>query len=277
MVKIKGLILLLVISLLIWLSGCGDSSSGYGIFRSRDIITVFVPLPDTSEIADVKVDNKGLRINIDTGEEIVPRTIQLQRRLFKVVEPNETVEIHGKNRINDYAVIHLRAFDRKYRGSGFIKLYISKFYDFKFKMTNSGEKPEPFENSGAFRVGDKIVAYCRLQNNIDSPPKTFQIDLGGVKIKRIPATENIWGITEDEIGERLLFIEKYKIDSDETMRDLQFLLKDLRPDEQVEIEEIKNLGDRIVIVELAVEPREAQPAKPQGPEPPQPPERIDDR
>ena len=252
MLKIKGLILL-TISLLISLSGCGDPTGGYGIFRSRDVITVFVPLPNTSEIAEVKVDNKGLHIDIDTGEKIVPRTIQLQRRLFQVVESEETIEIHGKNRINDYAVIHLRAFDTKYKVSKFRNLSVSKFYD--FKITNSREKPEPFENSGAFRVGDKIIAYCRLQDNIDSPPKTFQIDVGGVKIKRTSATVNTHMITEDEIGERLLIIEKYQIDSDKTVRDLNFLLKDLGPDEAVEIEEVENLGDKIAIVELAVEPR----------------------
>ena len=261
MLKIKGLILL-AISLVIWLSGCGDSTGGYGIFRNRDLVTVFVPLPDTSEIADVKVDNKALHIDIDTGEKIVPREIQLRGRFFPVVEPDETVEIHGKNRINDFAVIHLRAFDTKHKGSRFIKLYISKFYD--FKITNSREKPEPFENSGAFRVGDKIMAYYRLQDNIDSPPKTFQIDLGGVKIKRTNATVNTHMITEGEIGERLLILENYKIDSDETIRDAHFLLKDLGPDETVEIEEVKNLGDKIAIVELAVVSKFPQP--PQEPQ-----------
>ncbi len=49
--KIRGLICL-VISFAAILAGCGDSTGGYGIFRSRDMITVFVPLPDTSEIAD---------------------------------------------------------------------------------------------------------------------------------------------------------------------------------------------------------------------------------
>ena len=263
MPKIKGLILL-TISFLIWLSGCGDSTSEYGIFRSRDIITVFVPLPDTAEIADVKVDNKALHVDIDTGEKIMPRTIQLQRRLFKVVEPDETVEIHGQNRINDYAVIHLRAFDTKYKVSKFVKLYISKFYD--FKMTNSREKPELFENSGAFRIGDKIVAYCRLQDNIDSPQKTFQIDLGGVKIKRTTATVNTHVITEDEIGERLLILENYKIDSDKTIRGAHFLLKDLGPNETAEIKEVKTLGSRIAIVELVIVPQDPQP--PQFPQPP---------
>lgn len=81
--KRKGLILFflglmfLVISLLsIWLSGCGDSTGGHGIYRSRDIVTVFIPLPDTSEIAEVKTDNKVLHIDIDTGEKIVPREIK---------------------------------------------------------------------------------------------------------------------------------------------------------------------------------------------------------
>ena len=261
--KIKVLILF-AISLVICLSGCGDSTGGYGILRSWDIITVFIPLPDTSEIAEVKVDNKALHINIDTGEKIVPREIRLQRRLFQVVEPDETVEIHGKNRINDYAVIHLRAFDTKHKVSKFMNLSVSKFYN--FKITDSGEKLELFENSGAFRVGDKIMAYCRLQDNIDSPPKTFQIDLGGVKIKRTNATVNTSMITEDEIGERLLIIEKYKLDSDKTVRNLHFLLKDLGADEDAEIKEVRNLADKIVIVELAVEPRDLQP--PQHSQPP---------
>ncbi|MDE0017640.1 MAG: hypothetical protein OXU51_15770 [Candidatus Poribacteria bacterium] len=237
---------------------------GYGIYRSNDIVTVFIPLPDTSEIAEVKIDDKALRVNIDMGEKIAPRVIQLRGRFFPVVEPDETVEIHGQHRINDHAVIHLRAFDTKYKVSKFINLSVSKFYD--FKITNSGEKPEPFENSGAFRVGDKIVAYSRLQDNIDSPQKTFQIDLGGVKIKRTTATVNTHIITEDEIGERLLILENYKIDSDKTIRGAHFLLKDLGPNETVEIEEVKNLGDKIAIVELVIVPQDPQP--PQFPQPP---------
>ena len=250
--------IVLVVCFVLILIGCGDSTGGYGIFRSSDMVTVFVPLPDTSEIADVNVDNKALHLDIDTGEKIVPRIIQLQRRLFKVVEPDETVEIHGKNRINDYAVIHLRAFDTKYKVSKFVKLYISKFYD--FKITNSGEKPDPFENSGAFRVGDKIIAYCRLQDNIDPSPNGFEINLGSVKIKHTKSTVNTSIITEDEIGKRLLIIEKYKIDSDKTVRDLHFLLKDLGADETAEINEVKTLGSKIAIVELAIIQPENQPS-----------------
>ena len=263
MLKINGLTLL-TISLIIWLSGCGDSTSGYGLFRNRDHVAVFIPLPDTSEIAEVKIDNKALHVDIDTGEKIVPRVIQLRGRFFPVAEPDETVEIHGQNRINDYAVIHLRAFDTKHKVSKFIKLYVSKFYD--FKITNSREKPEPFENSGAFRIGDKIMAYCRLQDNIDAQPKGFQIDLGGVKIKRTTATVNTHMITEDEIGERLLILENYKIDSDETIRGAHFPLKDLGPNETAEIKEVKTLGSRIAIAELAVVSKFPQP--PQFEQPP---------
>jgi len=264
MLKIKKLILLTINFAVVGFMGCGDSTGGYGIYRSNDIVTVFIPLPDTSEIAEVKIDNKALHVDIDAGEKIVPRVIQLRGRFFPVVEPDETVEIHGQHRINDHAVIHLRAFDTKYKVSKFINLSVSKFYD--FKITNSGEKPEPFENSGAFRVGDKIVAYSRLQDNIDSPQKTFQIDLGGVKIKRTTATVNTHIITEDEIGERLLILENYKIDSDKTIRGAHFLLKDLGPNETVEIEEVKNLGDKIAIVELVIVPQDPQP--PQFPQPP---------
>ena len=273
--KIKVLTLL-TISLVIWLSGCGDSTSGYGIFRSRDIITVFVPLPDTSEIADLKVDNRALRIDIDTGKKIVPREIKLQRRLLQVVESDETVEIHGKNRINDYAVIHLRAFDTKYKVSKFIKVYASMFYD-GLKITNSRKKPELFDNSGAFRFGDKIVAYCRLQDNIDLQPKGFKINIGGVKIKRGTRTIDTHIITENEIGDRILILEKYETKSNEILRNLQFLLRDLEPDETVKIEEVKNLGNKIAIAELAVESPWEQTLEPQLPEQPHLPEQISDR
>ncbi|RKU20656.1 hypothetical protein C6503_05535 [Candidatus Poribacteria bacterium] len=264
MLKIKGLILTALSLAVVGLAGCGDSTSGYGIYRSNDIVTVFIPLPDTSEIAEVKIDNKALHVDIDRDEKIAPRVIKLQGRFFPVVEPDETVEIHGQNRINDYAVIHLRAFDTKHKVSRFIKLYISKFYD--FKITNSREKPEPFENSGAFRIGDKIIAYCRLQDNIDSQPKGFQVDLGGVKIKRTTATVNTHIITEDKIGERLLILEDYKIDSDKTIRGAHFLLKDLGPDETAEIKEVKTLGSRIAIAELVILAEDPQP--PQFPQPP---------
>ena len=264
MQKIRGLIFL-AISLAIGLAGCGDSTSGYGIFRSWDLVAVFIPLPDTSEIAEVKIDNKALHIDIDTGEKIVPRVIQLRGRFFPVVEPDETVEIHGQNRINDFAVIHLRAFDTKYKVSKFKKLYVSKFYD--FKITNSREKPEPFDNSGAVRSGDKILAYCRLQGNMNLQPKGFEINLGGVKIKHTTSRkhENIEMITEAENGDHILSIEKYKIDSDKTVRNIHFRLKDLGPDETVEIKEVKTLGSRIAIAELAVVSKFPQPPEFQQP------------
>ena len=263
--KIKGLILL-AISPIVVLTGCGDSNGGYGIYRSRDMVTVFVPLPDTSEIAEVTIDNKALRINIDTGEKIVPRVVQLRGRFFPVAEPEETVESHGENRINGYAVIHLRAFDTKHKVSKFINLSISKFYDFKFKITNSDKEPEPFDNSDSFRFGDKIIAYSRLQGNINAQSKEFKINIGPVEIKHTEGTVNTHAITEDVIGERTLILENYEIDTDKRIRNLHFLLKDLEPHETVEIEEVKNLGDKIVIAELVVEPQEKQPPNPQLPE-----------
>ena len=260
MLKIKGLILL-AISLVIWLSGCGDSSDGYGIFRSRDIMTVFVPLPDTSEVADVKADNKALYIGIDTGAKIETRVIRFERQLSDFVEPDETLEIHGKNRINDYAVIHLRVTHPEDKAPKFTKMLSYRFHD-DFKITNSRKKPEPFENSEAFRFGDKIMAYCRLQDNIDSSSKGFKINIGSVKIKgahTVEYKEYKEIITDEKTGHPILIIEKHDTDSEKMLRDLRFLLKDLAPDETVKIKEVKNLGSRIVIAELAVVPRESQP------------------
>ena len=268
MPKIKVLTLL-AISLAVLLAGCGDSTGGYGIFRSRDMVTVFVPLPDTSEIADVKVDNKALHLDIDTGEEIVSREIKLQRRLFKVVESDETVEIHSKNRINDYAVIHLRAFHKKYKVSRFIKLHVSKFY-YRSKGTSARKAPEPFDNSGAFRFGDKIVAYSQPQDNIDSQSDKFKIWITNHQIK--PGhTFEYKIVTDEKSGHPTLILKKYETESNEVFRNLRFLLTDLTPDETVKIEEMRDFGGSIIIAELEVVPQEDQPLKPQGPE------RISDR
>lgn len=257
MLKIKGLIFL-AIPLAIGLAGCGDSIGGYGIYRSRDMVTVFVPLPDTSEIAEAKVDNKTLHIDIDTGEKIVPREIKFQTRFFPMVDPDKTLEIHGRNRINDFAVIHLRVTHPEHKAPRFVKMSYHRFYN--FKITNPDKDPEPFENSGAFRFGDKIMAYCRLQDNIDSQPTGIKINIGGIEVKHTVATVNTHIITEDEIGERILILEDYEIDKDKRIRNLHFLLKDLAPHEIVEIEEVKNLGDEIVIAELAVTRPQNQPS-----------------
>ena len=258
-------VIFFAISIAVLIAGCGDSTGGYGILRSSDMVTVFVPLPDTSEIAEAKVDNGVLHIGVDTGEKIVPRKIKLRSRLFKVIDPDETLEIHGRNRINDYAVIHLRAFHRKYKVSRFIKYHAHKFY---FIKTKSGEKPKPsFTDSGAFRFGDRIIAYCRLEDYIDPPPKEFGIYTSTFKIEHTNTVEYKETIIDQKSGHPILMIEKYEfIDSDKTARNLRFLLKDLEPHETVGIEEVRNLGDRIVIVELAVEPQEKQPPKPQLPE-----------
>ena len=257
MLKIKGLTFL-AISLVIWLSGCGDSTGGYGVYRSSDMVTVFVPLPDTSEIAEVKVvDDKALHIDIDTGEKIVPRKIKLQSLLVKVVEPDETVEIHGQNRINDHAVIHLRAFHRKYKVSRNIKYHVYKRY---FSKTKSGEKPKPFTDSGTFRFGDRIMAYCRLQDYIDPPPKEFEDYIRLYKIEHTDTFEYKETTIDEKSGHPLLIIEKHKlIDSDKTAWNFPFLLTDLEPHETVGIGEVINLGDQIVIAELKVVPRENQP------------------
>ena len=248
----------IAISLAVMLAGCGDSTGGYSIYRSHDMVTVFAPLSDTSEIAEAKVvDNKALHINIDTGEKIVPREIKLQSRLIRAVEPDETLEIHGRNRINDYAVIHLRAFHTKYKVSRSIKYHAHKFY---FSETESGENPKPFTDSGAFRFGDKIMAYCRLQDYIDSPPKGFEIYINTYKIEHTDTFEYKETIIDEKSGHPILMIEKYEfIDSDKTARNLPFLLKELEPHESVGIGEVINLGNQIVIAELKVVPGKNQP------------------
>lgn len=261
MVKTKGLILLLI-TITIGLVGCGDFTRGYAIFRSRDIVIAFVPIRDTSEVADVKVDNKVLHVDIDTGEKIEKRVIRFEGRLLDFVEPDGTLEIHARNRINDYAVIHLRVTHPEHKAPKFDQMSSYRFYG-GFRTTNTTKKNEPFENSGAFQFEDKIIAYSVSQDNIDSHFEGFKINIGPVELKHTPGSTNTHIITFGEIGERFLILKKYKIDSAKTVRDLHFLLRDLESHETVEIEGIKNLGNKIVIAELAVESQGEQLPEPQ--------------
>lgn len=244
---------LFAISIAILIAGCGDSTGDYGLFRSRDLITVFVPIDDTSEVTKVNVNHEALHIDIDTREEIVHRVISLQHRFFEIVESDETLEIHGENKINDYAVIHLRVFNSKRKGAKVIK---HSAYKFGFKTTKPGEIPGPLADSGVFRFGDKIMAYCLLHDNMYSGPKTFFKVHKSVKSTNTVKYNEI--TAEEKDGYHILTVEKYRIDSDITLRDLRFVIKGLEPDETVKLEEIKNLGNRIAIAELVVVPQESQ-------------------
>ncbi len=72
MTNIKGQ-LILFISLVLVICGCGKPSPSFKIYRNSDMVLIFLALQDTSGIVDATIDNDNneLQLDIDTGQEVV--------------------------------------------------------------------------------------------------------------------------------------------------------------------------------------------------------------
>lgn len=264
--KTKGLILLTLglllfaISVSVLIAGCSKSTPGYAISRIGNMVTVFTTMQDVSEIVNVKIDNNTLKLHIDTGDSIEERVIPLQigninigkqieqpKRTLRVAAPYETLEIQGTNKINGYGVVHLKitVSDPKMKAEMPQGPLFSSVFQARGGWTISGiREKNTLANSGAFRLGDRIMAYCLSEEGDVDRPKMPQVTYRDVEIN------------EDDRENRIVKVETYDATDAhkvKMIRRLQFLLKDLEPHETIEIEEIKELGDRIVIAELAVE------------------------
>ncbi len=220
-------------------------------------------MQDASEIADVKLGSNTLNLHIDTGGHIERRVIPLQidninvgkqpeepERPLPIAALYETLEIQGTNRINKYGVVHLKITvpdpEMKLRmPQG--PLFSSVFKPSSgWKISNTSKKSNTFANFGAFRLGDRITAYCLFQEK----------DVDKHKVPRITYREV--EINEDESGNRILTIEIYDAtDSHKVkmIRRLKFLLKNLEHHETVKIKEITDLGEEIFIADLEVIPK----------------------
>ena len=259
MARTKGLILL-AISLAVSITGCGRSTPGYAVSRIGNRVTVLATLQDASEIVEVKLANNTLKLNIDTDDSIEERVIPLQfnagkqpeqpKRTLSVAAPYETLEIQGTNKINRYGVVHLKITvsepEMKAKMPQ-VPLFSSVFKPQGGWKISSIRKKNTLVNSGAFRLGDRITAYCLSQED-------------GVRHKVPRITFRDVEITEDDSENFILKIETYDATDPhkvKMIRRLQFLLKDLEDHETVSIEEITNLGEEIFIADLEVIPKES--------------------
>ena len=249
------------------IAGCGRSTPGYAVSRIGNMVTVFATMQDASEIVDVKIDNNTLKLHIDTDDSIEERVIPLQfnagkqpeqpKRPLPIAAPYETLEIQGINKINRYGVVHLKVTvsgpEMKAKMPQ-VPLFSSVFKP-RGGWTISGiPEKNTLANSGAFRLGNSILAYCLSEED----------DIERDKMLRITSTDTDAYITktyrEVEISEnRTLKIETYDATDPhkvKMIRRLQFLLKDLEDHETVNIKEITNLGEEIFIADLEVIPNE---------------------
>lgn len=249
MTKIKGLITLFI-SLAIILGGCGKPTPGYKIFRINDSLLVFLAMNNKSKIVDTKIDNKELHVDIANGKKIEQRVTSLDKAFkFPITEPDETLEIHGTNRISRYGVVHLTVSSPIPRNTS------TSFHWSGWEIKGLAMKDGPFVNSGAFRVGDTITAYCYHPEAKKQKKKKSMFWIN-FDVKRTPAT-----MTANTFEDDMINIETYNAKSKKLIRKLSFPLDDLDPHETVEVEDKKKLGDDIHIAYLKVVPKKNEPVR----------------
>lgn len=240
---IRHSLITLFLSFVIVISGCGRPSPGYKIYRHNDTVLIFLALKDTSEIVDTSIDNdtKELRFDINTGQEVVNHVMSLKRKLMvSLIKPDETIVIKGRDRINGYGVVHLNVSSPiPNRGSMSVNWT-------GLKKRGIPQEVDRFNNSGAFRVGDKMFAYCRIPDTIES---SLEISKFGVTIEthKSSSLENLEPNAE---GHPVLEI----VTEDEEIgnQKLSFVVKDLLHDETVEVKDKQRLGDDVFLVNLKV-------------------------
>lgn len=248
MTNIKGQIILFI-SFVLVVCGCGKPSPGFKIYRINNSVLIFLALQDTSEIVDTSInnENKELQFDIDTGQEVVNYVMSLKRKLMvSLIKPDETLEIKGTDRINGYGVVHLNVFSRiPNRGSMSVNWT-------GIKIHGNTQQSELFNNSGAFRVGDQILAYCRIPEYEES---SWKISKFGVTIE-VTDTTTFENLNTDAEGNPVF--EILAGDEEIGSHKLSFVLKDLQPHESVEVENKQKLGDDVFLVNLRVVRKENQ-------------------
>lgn len=222
--------------------GCSQPSSGYNIQRIDNALLVFLAMEDTSKIVEAKIDNHNLNIKIENDGEIVETVIKLKKNFFfSLVEADETIKVHGVNRINRYGVVHLS-----------VNPPIPNRTTMSFSLTGIKVKGKAKEqgshaNTGAFRIGNRLIAYSLLP---DMQTSSWGVSNFGVSIKYETKTP-IQNMGKDTDG-RLL---KLDIDDmDVPVSNLKFPLNQLRPDETVEVKNQTKIGEDLYIVDLSIIP-----------------------
>ena len=255
MSKLKVLIILCVslflvfITLsLVFISGV-IQKPGYKIYRNNGMLLVFLPMKHTSKIVDATLDNNKLIVNIDNGEKIVRSVTLVKRRFaFQLIRSDETLEVAGTDRINHYGVVHLSVYSPRPKHGSITMTIIQD----GLQIRKFAEKPGPFSNSGAYRIGERITAYCYLPYRIGF---SWEHSIAGIEFKIENSTTSV-NENSGANGYRVIKITTDELGVPE--ENVSFLLKDLKPYETVEIDDKQEIGDDLYLVNLKVVPKDKQ-------------------
>lgn len=250
MTKFKGLITLFI-SLATVLGGCGKPTPGYKLYRINDTFLVFLAMNDKSKIVDAILDNNELHVDIDNGKTVEKRVTSLQQKILgnSLIEPYETLKIQGTDRINGYGVVHLTISPPR---PGKLT---TTFHWSGWRIKGLPKKASLFKRTGAFRAGDSITAYCFLSEALKPSWKTTTLGLN-VEFKPHAIFRNVEYAAD---GNRVINVS---IDDPDILNQhIRILLGDLRPHENVEVEDKKKIGDDIFVVNFKVIPKKNQPMR----------------
>lgn len=152
--------IVLTVCIALILIGCGQSNE-YSIFRSDDMITVYWVLEENVEIANFKLSNNTLELDIDIGE------LQEKQNLpINLVKNDETLEITGMSRLDELAIFHIivNPMLKTHRELPRTRNEYMTYRDSKWSHDNSvGD----FTKAEWFRSSDRITVYWRRAEKIE--------------------------------------------------------------------------------------------------------------
>ena len=157
MVKMQ-IVLMSCITLL--LAGCVETNE-HGIFRSDDMVTVYWVLQEDTKIADFKLTDNVLELEIDMGKQR-----ETQNLPIKTLEKDEALEIKGMSTLNDLAIFHI-VVNPLLQSHPELPRTRSNYTTYQRSEWYRDDRVGDLTKAEFFRSGDRITAYWRISEKTE--------------------------------------------------------------------------------------------------------------
>ncbi|MXV78484.1 hypothetical protein F4001_09030 [Candidatus Poribacteria bacterium] len=235
-------ILTLFIGTTIILVGCGNIKPGHKIYRVNESLLVFLSMGNKSRIVDTTFENRELYVDIRTGKQTEERVISLKEQFkLEIVKPHETVRIEGTDRLNGYGVVKLKVTPPV---NGKMSMHVN-WTGLKVQVIQ--KRQGDFPNSGTYRVGDRITAYCYLTETKVPAFKTTKFGLK-THLKQQAVFKGREYTVKDHIVKNVLINDPDIV----LNQHISIMLDDLKTHEYAEVEDKKKIGDDVLVVNFKV-------------------------
>ena len=147
--------IVLMSCIILLLTGCANMNE-HGIFRSDDMVTVYWVLQEDTTIADFKLTNNVLELEIDSGEQR-----ETQNLPIKLLEKDETVEVKGMSTLDDLAIFHI-VVKSSSPWHPELPRTRSEYTTYQGSRGDLDDRVGDLTKAGFFRSSDRITAYWRI-------------------------------------------------------------------------------------------------------------------